>query len=225
MWVLTDHATVPVVAKSVPRGRLMLLGLLACCGGGDHPAAIGDAPDPPAASSPSDAPVAPAGTGLRYSVGDTLDHTLAWQGFVDGSAEASLISVTDYLDPTGARGINALLITQGTTVCPACLKEAQDLPARLAGAWGTLGVKVLQLLVQDSAGAGATTVTAEQWRKATQASWAVAADPGFTFAQAGSNPFPVQILVNPRTLQIVARFDGYHATLPQVDALAQSNQP
>ena len=225
VWTRTGCDSVALVAKSVPRFASLLLGLFACSGGGDHPASIGDSPDPPVAPAPSDAPVAPPGTGLRYSVGDTLDSALSWRGFADGGSEASQIAVSDYLDTTGSRGINALLITEGTTVCPACLLEAKDLPGRLSGPWGKLGVKVVQLLVQDSAGAGATTITAEQWRKATQASWAVAADPGFTFARAGSNPFPVQILVNPRTLRIVARFDGYHATLPEVDALAESNQP
>lgn len=211
------------------RSSALFLSLLLACSD-DAPRPIADAQGPPSATGAGSggsgavgAPGDPA-PGVFYSVGDKLSPQLSWQGYTDGATELSVISLDAYHDPQGTRGINALLITEGQADCGPCIAEAKDLPKNLAGPWADLGIKVLQLIVADGKGAAATTETALYWKNKIHASWAVAADPQFTFAQIGSNPYPIQVLIDPRTLTIVDRIEGYRATLPELEALAAKNK-
>lgn len=207
----------------------LLLGLAICsCSGDDRPGALVEAdegggtsgwtsPDPQGGSGGS------GSAAHRYKVGDTLPETLRWQGLAAGSVELTTLSLADFYDPTGAKGINALLITEGSPNCAPCTAEAKDLPGRLQGQWGKLGVQVVQLLVDNGNLGPATLTSALQWQKKANASWPIGIDPDFTFAQTGSNPFPIQVVIDPRTLKIVARISGYQSQLPEVDQLAESN--
>jgi hypothetical protein len=204
---------------------------MVACSGADHPAPVGDPEEivgSGGAGGSAGAEGAPGpGSGSVfhvYKVGDTLPGELTWQGFPEGSTELTTLALADYHDPTGAKGINALLITEGSPTCGPCIVEAKDLPPRLAGQWGKLGVRVLQLMIDNGHSGTATSLTAQQWKNSVKATWAVGVDADFTFAELGSNPLPIQIVVDPRTLKVVARLNGYQATLPAVDELAESNQ-
>lgn len=163
--------------------------------------------------------------GLFYSVGDILtEEQLSWKGYTEKSDELGTISLSDYYDPTGALGIRALLLTEGQADCGPCVAEAKDLAQNLAGKWKDQGIKVIQLLVSDVYGAPASSEVAMAWKNKVHASWAVGMDPNFTFSQIGSNPFPIQIIVDPRTLTITHRIEGYRAKLPELEALAEKNK-
>jgi hypothetical protein len=216
---------------------------VACSSGDGGPRAISDAADVPdpgtgsggaggtgetggsAAGGKAGSDPVTSGMGSEfYKVGDKLDPATGWHGYLEGSTEESVITLGDFYDPSGSKGIAALLITEGSTDCPACVTEAMDLPGHVAGSWKTNGVKVLQLMVSDATGMAATTGTAAQWSKKVHATWPVAADPDFTFATAGENPYPIQVVIDPRTLTIVARITGYHSTYDSLDSLAEKNK-
>jgi hypothetical protein len=213
-----------------PRPWLLALPLLLACSE-DRPGPISE-PSAPLVGSPGaggsqggavGAPGDPA-SGAFYAVGDKLRPDLAWQGYSPGSDELGLLSLADFHDPTGALGIRALLVTEGQADCAPCVAEAKDLAAKMNGKWKDKGIRVLQLLVSDAKGNPASGPTALAWRTKTKASWPVGLDPSFTFAQIGNNPFPIQVVIDPRTLTIVARIEGYRAELPEVEALAEKNQ-
>lgn len=157
-------------------------------------------------------------------VGTVLDPAMSWKGYTAGSDELGVVTLSEYFDPKGDKGIRALLITEGQSDCGPCIAEATDIHENLQGKWGQLGIKVMQLVVSDINGQTATTSTAYAWKKRIAASWAVAADPEFTFAEVGSNPYPIQIIVDPRTLTITHRLEGYRKELPELEALAEKNQ-
>lgn len=212
------------------RSWLLCLPLLLACGE-DRPRPISESGStaglPPAGGggqgNSAGAPGNPA-TGAFYNVGDTLDPTLSWQGYTEGSDELGTISLADYHDPTGALGVRAILLTEGQADCAPCVAEAKDLTAKMAGKWKDKGIKIIQLLVSDALGKPASSFVAFTWKNKVNASWAVGLDPQFTFAQNGSNPYPIQVIIDPRTLTIVDRIEGYRAELPEVEALAEKNQ-
>lgn len=160
--------------------------------------------------------------GLR--VGDPVPPHLAWLGYQPGSNEITTIRITDYHDPTGEKGIRALVITEGSPSCGPCVQEAADLNQRLSGPWVIDRVAVLQLMVDDGQDGPPSNTSVQNWRTFVKASWAVGLDPSFTFARGGSNPFPVQLVIDPRTLTVFARYDGYQSSLPKVDELVAKNK-
>ncbi len=194
-------------------------------GGDDASSGSDDASD--AGQQPMEASQACAYPSGPYGVqmGQVISPSLTWQGYAEGSSNVTTVSAKDYFDCDGSKGINALVFDESATWCSACQQEAMDLPAQMSGQWGTDGVHVVTLMIQDANGNPATTQTASDWR--TQfglSSIAVVADPNFTFAMNGQNGLPTNILVDPRTMQIVAISQGYGGPDPAVDSLAQKNK-
>ena len=150
----------------------------------------------------------PDGVG-GVDVGDLVAGNLAWQGYSEGASQSGTVSIQDYLDCDGSKGINALLIINSATWCGACQTEATDLPSYVS-TFENKGIRVLTLMVENQSGAPATLSTATSWRDYFGLEdLATAADPNFTFAGFGSVGLPLQILVNPRTMKIVDRTEGY----------------
>lgn len=161
---------------------------------------------------------------VNYAKGAKLPRSLAFDGYADLDAQ-KLTSITlgDFYDPDHAKGYHALLITSGTPICPPCLAEVSVLKGKLDGPWKGKGVKVLQLLVRDEVNDPATPDAAQRWKRSQKLPWAVAADPKFTFGLPGSNPYPIQVVVDPVTLEVVERYEGFRQDLPAVDALIAAN--
>ena len=87
-----------------------------------------------------------------------------------------------------------------------------------------MGIRVLTLMVQDQSSAPASVATAQEWKDYFQLdSSAVAADPNFSFATSGSVGLPLEIIVDPRTMQIVDRQEGYSGVHTALEQLAQQN--
>lgn len=165
-------------------------------------------------------PPGPYGT----SVGQVVNPNLSWQGFVPGASTASTISIQDYFDCDGTRGIHALLIAQAAIWCGACQQEAQDLDSLMAGGWTQKGIRVLSLIIEDKSGNPAELKHAQAWKNTFGAkAWGVAADPKFTFAGAGSNGLPLGIVIDPRTMKVVDRSEGYDPYNQALLGLAQKN--
>jgi hypothetical protein len=161
-------------------------------------------------------------SGFGVDAGSYVSGNLAWQGYKEGSSQLGSVSIQDYFDCDGSKGINALLIDSSAVWCGACQEEAQDLPSQQA-TFQAKGIHVITLMIEDNSGNPATTSTATSWRNNFGLdAFSVCADPNFSFGGNGSVGLPLQIIVDPRTMKIVAREEGFgdYSTVLQ---LAQKN--
>jgi hypothetical protein len=159
-----------------------------------------------AAGAPCTPPAGPYGT----SVGDVVDPSLAWQGYVDDSGQTTTVRLRDYYDCNGSRGVRALVIDESALWCGDCQSQAQKLETLAPGAWKSEGAVLLVLMAQDAQENPATTDTALTWRNEyALTTGAVVADPAWTTklwggATGAGNAFPTDVVIDPRTLRIVA---------------------
>lgn len=167
-------------------------------------------------------------TGFSTQPGGVMPNH-SWQGFVDDSMEPAEVSMADYLDCDGSKGIHALLIDVSATWCGACQVEAQTLTNKMKSKWSALGIKVLTLMIEDAQPGDAATIdTALDWKKQYNlVSTTVAADPQFFFqqlAQGGSVGLPFLITIDPRTMTLVTTQQGYPVDESVLTDLATKNQ-
>ena len=208
---------------------LAVFALLAAvgCGSSETPilgltAGSGDA----ASSSGTPPPMCTYPEGLYGIEVDKLFAPMrSWPGFADGSDVPTVLHPEDYYDCDGSRGINALVLDESATWCGACQQAAGALRDQVNGAWAGKGIHVLTLMIQDGKNAPATIDTAAAWKKQYNLPYAVGADPGSTFIGGGGKPvdIPVQLLIDPRTMTIVAREEGFSGINPAIAALADKN--
>jgi hypothetical protein len=193
------------------------------------PASDSGAPDPgePDAEEPDTGPAPctyPSGP-YGKTMGSTIPANLSWQGYAPGSSSVSTVSASDLFDCDGRFGINAILIDESALWCGACQQEASALPGFMQ-TWGPQGVKSVSLIIQDSSGQPANASHALIWRNQFNLGSIafVVADPAFSFAHAGNNGLPTNLLVDPRTMQIVKIVEGYGGMDPAVSQLAMKNK-
>ena len=171
--------------------------------------------------SPVDCQYPNGPTGVN--VGNIVSGNLAWQGFPEGAAALGSVSIQDYFDCDGSKGINAILIDSSAVWCGVCQEEASDLPSQ-ESTFQAKGVRVITLMIEDNSGNPATTNTAKSWRNNFGLDmYAVCADPNFSFGGNGNVGLPLQIIVDPRTMKIVAREEGFGGDYSSVLQLAQKN--
>lgn len=140
--------------------------------------------------------------------------TLSWRG-VSETGRAATISIADYHDCDGSRGIHALLVDQSSVWCGACQHLAQRISNNLRSSWGGRGIRVLTLLTENADRTPATIDTAATWKRHFELGddAAVVADPERSFRDSPGQqmaPYPYQVLINPRTMEIVSVGAGYH---------------
>lgn len=144
----------------------------------------------------------------------------------DGTAWES-IATRDHFDPDGTKGIRGLMIVIAAQWCGVCKAQAGWLPDAYRTTWKARGARVLTALVQAASGGPATQATADQWRSAFGIPYAVAIDPKLTLVPAfpGAIALPVDIVVDPRTMRVVAATRGAEPdrTLPALDAVVRAN--
>jgi thiol-disulfide isomerase/thioredoxin len=157
--------------------------------------------------------------------GSVIPPNLTWQGYVQGSSSVSSISAQDLYDCDGRNGVNAIVFDESALWCGACQQEASQLASYMQ-TWGPQGVKFVTLIIQDQAGQPANTSAALTWRNQFNLGSiaSVIADPAFSFAHAGNNGLPTNILVDPRTMKIVGIMEGFGGMDPAVSQLAIKNK-
>ncbi len=191
--------------------------LLAGCGGDRPPPTSG----PPIAYRSSEQAAANADS---LFVGDILDAKMSWTGYPAGSTTLGEVALGSYLDPA-AKKYKALLLVEVRASCGACQSEAQFISDN-RDRWAALGIAVVHLVFKWTSAEIATPNDAMKWKTKYDASWAVAADPQFTFAWSGTNYIPLNVLVDPRTLTMVAREEGYSDEFfANVENQAKTSQP
>lgn len=157
-----------------------------------------------------------------------MDPSLAWQGYAGDSGQATTVSVRDYYDCDGSKGVTALLLDESATWCPDCAQQEAHIAPEITSSWKSAGVHVVTLMNEDQQENPATLDTALSWRNEyALTEGAVCADPQWTTklwggATGEGNGLPTDVLVDPRTMRIVAiqpaDLDG------TVQNLASSNQ-
>jgi hypothetical protein len=157
-------------------------------------------------TAPCTLPPGPYGT----NVGDVVDPNLSWTGYVNDSGQTTTVHVRDYFDCDGTRGVRVLVIDESALWCPTCQSQAQTLAMLTPGKWKSEGAELLVLMAQDQQQNQASVDTALTWRNEfTLTTGAVVADPAWTTklwggATGAGNGFPTDIVIDPRTLRIVA---------------------
>ena len=150
-------------------------------------------------------PAGPYGT----NEGDVVDPSLKWQGFVDDAGNPTTIAIRDYFDCDGSKGVHALVLDESATWCADCAKQSAMVAPLLSAKWKDEGVSLVVLMAQDQQGNAASLDTALSWRNEyALTTGAVCADPAWTMkvwggASASGNGFPMDAVVDPRTMKIV----------------------
>jgi hypothetical protein len=181
---------------------LLACGLAGCSGGSGAPGSH--------EATACSYPAGPYGT----KVGDVVDPSLSWQGYLDDGTEAQAVSIRQYYDCDGSKGVNALMLDESATWCADCESQAQRIAPELSSSWKSQGVHVVTLMAEDQSENPATLATALSWRNEyALTTGAVCADPGWTTklwngAPSGGNGFPTNIVIDPRTMKIVALQSG-----------------
>lgn len=157
-------------------------------------------------------------------VGATVPGNLEWQGFAENADTPGTVRIQDYFDCDGSKGIHALLLDTSATWCFPCKGEAQDIHDK-AESFQAKGIRVITLMFEDAANQPAVVQTAQEWRDAYQLNaTAVVADPDFSFAPPGNSyALPFRVVVDPRTMSIVAIPEKIGDEMPILDALAAQN--
>lgn len=186
----------------------------------DHGGHGNHEPEPGAGGGGCVYPSGPYGT----SQGSTVAPTHSWQGYVAAGAPQSAIAMQDFFDCDGTKNINAVLVIESTVWCGACRNEAAGLQSRMQSSWGSAGVKVMQLLVENNSGGPGSPNDGAWWiNNFGLKTVAVAADPNFLLRSPASTAYPYKVLIDPRTMKVVRTYTGgYYDS--QVLQLAQSNQ-
>ena len=151
-------------------------------------------------------PAGPYGT----KVGAVVDPTLSWQGYRDDGTTATTITMKDYYDGDGTQGIDAVLVDESAQWCADCATEESSIGPDIGASWQSQGVHVITLLAEDTQENPATLSTALSWRNEySLTTGAVCADPKWTTklwggASSAGNGFPTNVVIDPRTMKIVA---------------------
>lgn len=172
-------------------------------------------PTEPAPMPVYTAPAYPAAGG--FAPGQVVpDKT--WDAFLPSApvGVTGKVSLHDFFDPDGSRGINAVVIITSAEWCGACMAEAQTLESKIKSKWGADGVLVFEMMLEDTKYSRLVpdvTAAADRWRaKFSLTDMSVGIDPGFTFAHSGTVGLPLNVIIDPRTMTMVSRTDGYGAS-------------
>ncbi len=166
----------------------------------------------------------PEAPSFGVSQGMTLPDYLQWQGLPENSDESAQISIQDYYDCDGTRGINALFITTSQFGCGACTQEAQELQGKMDGGWRDMGIHVLTLLLDGPGEATPTIESCLTWKQQYGfVDIAVAPDANFSMVPGSSVGTPQGTIVDPRTMQVVDLQEGYPSNESLLTSTAQQN--
>lgn len=172
------------------------------------------APKPPADSGPAEdtKPVDPGPTGAYPSgpyaiaVGSTYPN-VSLNGYRDGAGAWTTITASDSYDPTGSRGIKALLVVISAAWCGPCQEEAKNMPSYKAK-YGPQGIRFLEVVIENLSGGPATQSTVDSWKKMASLDIDVVADPAKNACPKGSIGLPFNALIDAKTMKVIDTWEG-----------------
>jgi thiol-disulfide isomerase/thioredoxin len=163
---------------------------------------------------------------------------LKFKGYLEEGTEWVDISMQDFYDPTGERGINAILVVVSAQWCGPCKLEAQDLPRWYTDLYKSRGAKFITAMVEQNDGSPATQLTVDAWKKAYKINFTIVEDgkagtmdPSLIKDPAALNPnpsvgYPRNYIVNPRNMQIFRVNSGVDPSddyVPGLNTLLNAN--
>lgn len=140
----------------------------------------------------------------------------------DGTMEWSELSMLDYFDPTGERGINAILVVVSAEWCGPCKEEAKDLPGFYTNQYKPRGAKFLTAMIENSKGLPADKAVVDRWLKAYSINFDIVADPDGATMLPKSDPkwgVPRNYIVNPRNMQVIRVNSGVNPDAVNIPGL------
>ena len=178
------------------------------------------APPDTAPPPPTTYPSGPYGT----SVGNVFPNA-TFSGYRDGTGTWGTLTMQDYYDPDGKRGIKGVLLVGSASWCGPCQEEAKNLASIYPG-YKTKGARFLGGLIEDSSRNPATKATVDTWVKAFKTNYDMVADPEQKLLPAGGVGIPYSVVINPRTMKVEKTWSGadpYATSIPQLDTVIAKN--
>jgi hypothetical protein len=102
-------------------------------------------------------PEGPYGIELKNTFPD-----ITWDGYKNATGDWTKISMHDYYDPDGSKGINAIYLVVSAQWCVPCQGEAKQL-TRLNDLYKPTGSNFISAMLQASSGAPSTQKVVDQW--------------------------------------------------------------
>jgi hypothetical protein len=209
--------------------------LIGCGAGAGDPAAqspdvggtIDSGPtEPPPPTEIDGYPAGPYGK----TVGMTFPN-LTVHGYREATGAWTEISVKDYYDKDGSKGINGLYLTVSAPWCSGCVAEARSMPGMYTSKYKAQGARFLTAVVQDSASKPATQATVDLWISTYKTNYDIAEDGAMDTVPkdasgGGSIALPYNYVINPRTMKITQINSGPFFTggqIPGLDPLLKKN--
>lgn len=151
---------------------------------------------------------------------ETLDPTLTWDGFEPGAIEPTTVGLEDYALCGDGEDVTAIVVYIDALWCPTCRKVAEGLADKYESDWKDRGIRVVTLVVEDEDGSPADVESAWRWRdQYGLEDTSVAYDPAYSLANESSRAFPQALVLDPRSMRIVARHIGQVDLEPTLDAV------
>jgi hypothetical protein len=190
------------------------LWMVACSSSSPAPSKLGADADAADASPTDDAQAPPWSTypppPYGFDVGWTVPP-LSFRGHRDGSdVWVDDLSLADYYDPDGTRGVTAILVNEFISGCTWCTPEERDLVlwySRPPNAYGARGAKFLSGLYDYGQQGPLTDGDLDRFVKAFAIPFDVAFDPPHLLYPRG-DAFPYDLLIDPRDMKVLGRFIG-----------------
>jgi hypothetical protein len=161
-------------------------------------------------------PAGPYGTGLGATLADY--SFLGWHDPVAASYDETKleeVSLSEYYDPDGTKGIRLLWINASAVWCSVCRTEMKDIKNQgVRATFAPQGVQMLVTLFEDKNSGPAKPLDLHNWGSAPAhlIDFPLVLDPGFKLgAFFTSDATPLNLLVDARTMKIIDATMGYSA--------------
>ena len=152
---------------------------------------------------------------------------LSLAGFPDGSTTWGTLSMREYFDPDGAKGVRGVVVIVAAEWCEVCKGEARWEPNAYLTNYRAKGARFITPLVQDVNHKPATRATATTWRDVFSIPYAVAIDPDLATLPKGLGALklPYVFVIDPRTMRVEHVYSAAQPppTLPALDTVLARN--
>jgi hypothetical protein len=152
---------------------------------------------------------------LGNEIGQSLPSNLAWQGLGPGESRERRISIEEFFDCDGARGIHAVMIVTSQYGCSRCTSQASGLTQMLEN-WRNegLNIQVLTLKIENPNNQSPASMDAvNHWRNAYNLTTSyVGYDNSYTMVpRSGGGRFgtPLSSIIDPRTMEVIDVIQGF----------------
>jgi hypothetical protein len=137
---------------------------------------------------------------------------IGFQGYKNGDnsdpANWGDLSMVDYYDPTGSKGITGIYLVIAAQWCGPCNEEADHLPKWFKTDYSGRGGQFVSIVYQQQNGSQATQLTTDQWIGKHKINFDIGIDPKNQEIPTGSFGLPHNYIIDPRTMKVYKTVDG-----------------